>query len=61
MVQIIHDISLHSSNYLYIYNLIGFKLFGLVFTLNNSLATKIKNLDGHVAKILTLIEIQFRI
>ena len=28
MVQIIHDISLHSSNYLYIYNLIGFKLFG---------------------------------
>ena len=32
-----------------------------IFILNNSLATKIKNLDGHVAKILTLIEIQFRI
>ena len=31
------------------------------FALNNSFATKIKNLDGHVTKNWTLIEIQFRI
>ena len=33
----------------------------LVFAPNNSLATKIKKLDGYVAQNWTLIEIQFRI
>jgi len=32
-----------------------------VFAPNNSLAIKIKNVDGHVVKIWILIEIQFRI
>ena len=32
-----------------------------VFAPNNSLTTKIKNLDGHVVENWTLIEIKFRI
>ena len=58
------------SHYTYIYvyihtyiymiqNLTGFKFFG--FAPNNSLAKKVKKLDGHVAKNWTPIEIQFRI
>ena len=47
--------------YIYIYmiqKLIGFRLFG--FSPNNSFVTKIKNLDEHVAKNWTPIEIQFK-
>ena len=40
-------------------NLISFRNFG--FCPNNSFATKIKNLDGHVTENWTSIEIQFRI
>ena len=42
--------------------LIGFRLLdSLVFALNNSLATKIKNLNGHMTENWTPIKIQFRI
>ena len=41
--------------YIYIY------INSLVFAPNNSLTTKFKNLDGHMVKNWTLIEIKFRI
>ena len=46
------------SHYIYIYKI---DLYSLVFTPNNSFATKIKKLDGYMAQNWTLIEIQFRI
>ena len=38
-----------------------FDINSFLFTFNNSLATKIKKLDGHVAQTWTPIEIQFRV
>ena len=50
------------SHYIYLIYLIGFRLLdSLVFALNNSLATKIKNLNGHMTENWTPIKIQFRI
>ena len=46
------------SHYIYIYKI---DLYSLVFTPNNSFATKIKNLDKHVAENWTPIKIQFNI
>ena len=43
--------------YIYIWFTILLVLDSLIFAPNNSLATKIKNLDGHVAKNWTSIEI----
>ena len=43
-----------------ILHLINFRFFNF-FSPNNSLATKIKNLDGHVVENWTPIEIQFKI
>ena len=48
------------SHYIYMIYLIGFRLLdSLVFALNNLFATKIKNLNEHMAENWTPIKIQF--
>ena len=52
------SINIYIYLYIYIYDLVFNWFQTLVYASNNSLATKIKNLDGHVVENWTLIEIQ---